>query len=230
MANPFKKRSNFVERSIMGTLSFLRESVFSEEFASKKGFLQLIDPRIKAVAFILLLILIMLAQEINSLIFLYLFCLLLAVFSRINIGFFLKRTWIFIPLFSIFIALPIIITQGVQSASFFILRVLASVSFVVLLSITTRHTELLRVLRIFGVPQVFVLTISMCYRYIFLFIGILENTYLALKSRTGFNIHYKRGQKIVAWNIASLWQRSFHLYQEVYSAMLSRGYSGEPKV
>jgi cobalt/nickel transport system permease protein len=225
-----KKRKNFIERSIMGVLSFLKETVFSEEYASKKGFLQLIDPRIKAAAFILLLILTMLTKDINLLFFLYLFCLLLVFLSKINIGFFLKRTWIFIPLFSLFIASPIIITQGWFSASFFILRVLVSVSFVVLLSITTRHAELLRVLRIFGVPRLFVLTISMCYRYIFLFIGILENTYLAVKSRAGSNIHYKRGQKIVSWNIASLWQRSFQLYQEVYSAMLSRGYSGEPKV
>ena len=87
---------------------------------------------------------------------------------------------------------------------------------------------LLKVLRIFKVPQAFVMTFGMCYRYIYLFIEIIQNTYLAIKSRVG-NIHsVKTGQSIVAWNIASLWQRSYQLNEEVYKAMLSRGYRGEP--
>ena len=39
---------------------------------------------------------------------------------------------------------------------------------------------------------------------------------------------YRKGQSIVAWNIATLWQRSFKLNEDVYSAMLARGYTGEP--
>jgi cobalt/nickel transport system permease protein len=46
----------------------------------------------------------------------------------------------------------------------------------------------------------------------------------------GGNLHYKKGQRIVAWKIANLWERSQQLNEEVYNAMLSRGYSGEPKV
>jgi cobalt/nickel transport system permease protein len=70
----------------------------------------------------------------------------------------------------------------------------------------------------------------MCYRYIYLFAEIIENTYLAIKSRVGISLHYKKGQGIVASNIANLWQRSIMMNQEVYNAMLSRGYTGEPKL
>ncbi|MDD5155106.1 MAG: energy-coupling factor transporter transmembrane component T, partial [Candidatus Omnitrophica bacterium] len=66
-------------------------------------------------------------------------------------------------------------------------------------------------------------------RYIFLFIEVLQNTYLAIKSRVGFVSSVKKGQGMVAWNIASLWQRSYALHNQVYYAMLSRGYDGEPK-
>jgi cobalt/nickel transport system permease protein len=59
---------------------------------------------------------------------------------------------------------------------------------------------------------------------------IIEKTYLAIKSRIGIKVHYEKGQRIVAWNIANLWQRSRQLNEEVYKAMLSRGYSGEPRV
>ncbi len=236
----------------MGALSFIKESLFAEEFASKKGFLQARDPRLKAVAILLFLITALLTKKIVFLGDLYLLCLVLAYLSGISVGFFLKRTWVFIPLFSLFIALPalfdfftpgeplwrvtlfgatLVITRpGLLSAALFVSRVVTCVSFVILLSLTTRHTQLLRVLRVFAIPQIFVMTMGMCYRYIFLFIEVIENTYRAIESRVGGSLHYKKGQRIVAWNIASLWQRSYQLNNEVYNAMLSRGYRGEPKV
>jgi len=236
----------------MGALSFLKDSVLSDEYASQQGFLQSINPQIKALTFVLFIIAVMLAEKIPLILFVYLTCIILTYISGIHIGFFLKRTWIFIPLFSLFIAVPalfnnfspgeplfifevlglkLVITRiGVLGASLFVFRVVTSVSLVVLLSLTTRHTELLRVLRFFRVSRVFILTLTMCYRYVYLFVEIIENTYLAIKSRVGISLHYKKGQGIVASNIASLWQRSIMMNQEVYNAMLSRGYTGEPKL
>ena len=245
------RRHNFIERSIMGTLSFLKESVFADEYAAKRGFLQARDPRIKSLSILFFLLAILFSKSVYFLIGMYAFCLVLAGLSSIPTGFFLKRTWIFIPLFSLFIAVPALFNiftpgeplltfklgsfvlsitrQGVASASIFFMRVLSSVSFCVLLALTTRHYVLLKVLRAFGVPQIFVMTLGMCYRYIYLFIEIIENTYTAIKSRVGFVTSSASGQRVVSWNIASLWQRSYHLHNDVYSAMLSRGYSGEPK-
>ena len=246
------KKNNFIERSISSALSFFKESVFSDDCASRDGFLQSLDPRIKTATFLLFIIQVLFIKNIVGLLPLYAISLLLACLSKIRPGFFLKRTWIFIPLFSLFITLPAIFSivtpgetlavlkiaglkltvtqQGLYGAALFVARVITSVSFVVLLSITTKHFELLKVLRIFKIPQVFVMTLGMCYRYIFLFVGIIENTYLAVKSRVGTKIQPKRGQRVVAFNIASLWQRSYRLNEDVYLAMLSRGYSGEPLV
>ncbi|MFA5410763.1 MAG: cobalt ECF transporter T component CbiQ [Candidatus Omnitrophota bacterium] len=246
------QRNNFIERSLAGALSFLRESIFADEYALKKGLLQSLDSRVKAATFLVFIIQALLIKQAVLLFCLYAFCLLLARLSNIRLGFFLQRTWIFMPLFSLFIALPalfsiftpgeallsfkiagiqlIITRQGLGGAFLFIMRVITCVSFVVLLSITTRHFTLLKVLRTFKVPQVFVMTAGMSYRYIYLFVGIIENTYLALKSRIGTRIHRRKGQHLVAWNIAYLWQRSYHLNEDVYKAMLSRGYSGEPVV
>ena len=243
-------KNNFIERSIAGAVSFLKESVYSDEYALKDGLLQSIDPRIKLVMFALFLLTILFTKSIIVSAFLYAICLALACLSRINIGFFLKRTWVFIPIFSVCIAIPalfsaftpgdaivsfnvagahlVITRQGLLGASLFIMRVIASVSFAILLSITTKHFALLKVLRIFRIPQVFVMILGMCYRYIYLFADIIENTYLAIKSRVGTRVHYRKGQHVVAWNMASLWYRSYRLNEDVYNAMLSRGYSGEP--
>jgi cobalt/nickel transport system permease protein len=244
--------NSFIERSITGALSFLKESIFAEEYASKPGFLQLLDPRIKVITIFLLIIATVLTRSIVVSFVLYALCLILAYFSQVKISFFLKRTWIFIPLFTLFIAIPALFNifspgealfslnligyklsitrQGILGATLFVIRVTASVSFAVLLSLTTRHFDLLKVLRIFGIPQIFVMTLGMCYRYIYLFLEVAENTYLAIKSRVGTRIHYKRGQHMVAWNMASLWLKSYHLNEAVYQAMLSRGYRGDPAV
>jgi len=240
------KSNNFIERSIVGGLTFLKASLFAEETAQKCGFLQSLDPRIKIIGFLLFIFQVLLTRDIPVLVFLYALSLLLVLISKINLGFFLKRTWIFIPLFSLFIAFPAIfgpgqplltgqmmgvkfsIThQGLAGAAVFVMRVVTCVSFVVLLNLTTKHFELLKALRIFKIPEIFITTLGMCYRYIFLFVEVIQNTYLAIKSRVGIGVQYQRGQDIVAWNIAVLWKRSVELNVQVYKAMLSRGYRGE---
>jgi len=89
---------SFIERSITGALSFLKESIFAEEYASKLGFLQLLDPRIKVITIFLLIIATVVTRSIAVSFVLYALCLILAYFSQVKISFFLKRTWIFIPL------------------------------------------------------------------------------------------------------------------------------------
>jgi cobalt/nickel transport system permease protein len=243
------KSNNFIERSIVGALTFLKNSIFAEEHALQNGFLQALDPRIKTISFLLFILQVLFTGSIVALLFLYAFCLFLVLVSKINLIFFLKRTWIFIPLFSLFIALPAIFSpgqalltwhilgikllitrQGLEGAGIFIMRVITCVSWVVLLNLTTKHFALLKVLRIFRIPQIFIMTLGMCYRYVYLFVEIIQNTYLAIKARVGMGVQYQKGQNIVAWNIASLWERSVGLNEEVYKAMLSRGYRGEALV
>ena len=236
----------------MGALSFLKDSVLADAYAAQKGFLQARDPCVKAVTILLLLLSVLFTRDILFLAGMYCVVLVLTYVSSISVEFFLKRTWFFIPFFSLVIAIPALFDvftpgqalwsfkvlgiaftvtrQGLDGAALFTLRVLTSVSLVVLLALTTKHSQLLRVLRIFKIPQVFVMTIGMCYRYIYLFVEIIENTYTAIKSRVGVIAHVKKGQQIVAWNIAHLWQRSYYLNTQVYNAMLSRGYTGEPRV
>ena len=65
----------------------------------------------------------------------------------------------------------------------FVTRVGVSVSLAVLLVMTTPWADLLKSLRALRVPQVFVLVLSMTYRYIFLFLHTTNGMLLARKSR-----------------------------------------------
>ena len=239
-------RRDFVERSIRGALSFFKEAIFADETAGLPGVLQSLDPRMKIVTVLLCLLLVLFTRSLAVLGMLYLLSMLLAVVSRIRLGFFLERTWIFIPLFSLLIAIPAMFSfvspgdpvftlgpfhvtrQGLVAAGFFIGRVITSVSLVVLLSMTTRHFDLLKALRFFGIPQMFVMVLGICYRYLYLFVEIVEHTHRAIRSRVGSHLHYQKGQKVVAWSIAHLWMRSYALNEQVYNAMVSRGFRGEP--
>jgi len=249
----FRKKTNgIVERSMLGAIGFLRESVSNDAVASRKGMLQICDPRFKCLSMVIVLISVLLSRSIISLTVLYAAVFVLAVFSAIRPAFFLKRTLLFIPVFSLCIVLPALFNgiipgepvftfrlfahnlsitrQGIDSALIFFLRVLVSVSLTVLLVLTTRHTVILKVLRIFMIPQIFVMTMAMSYRYIFLLLDSIYNTFLAVKSRVGFVESSKTGRLIAGTAMSGLWLRSYYLQARVYDAMLSRGYSGEPQV
>jgi cobalt/nickel transport system permease protein len=244
--------SGFIERTIEGMVSLLRETVSLELVAARNGFLQRCDPRFKCVSAALLLTAVLMSKSVVELSVLYLVVIFLVVVSSIGLRFFLERTLLFVPIFSLFIALPAIfntvtpgetlvsfkvlswtlcITKpGVDSAVIFFMRVLDSVSFAVLLVITTRQHVLLKVLRIFRVPQLFVMTMGMTYRYIFLFLDIIQKMFIAIKSRVGFISSSKTGRHVVTSNMAGLWLRSYRLQSQVYDAMASRGYAGEAYV
>lgn len=237
-------KNNFIEKSLLGVLSFVSQTVFAEEYAHCSGLMQRIGPKFKLIITLAILLVIAFSRSIPLIAGFYLLSVLLAGLSKINIFYFLKRVWLFIPLFALVIAVPAlfeiftpgeviafgITRQGLSSAGLFTLRVLTSVSFSVLLVLTTNHTQLLKSLRLIGVPVVFVTTLMMCYRYIYVFIKIVEDMYLGIKSRTITSLKNKKARKVVAWHMGSLWEKSKIMSEEIYLAMLSRGFNGEPKV
>jgi cobalt ECF transporter T component CbiQ len=230
----------------------LKSAVVDDDMAVRRGLLQKCDPRFKMLSIAVMLAAALFSKSIPALLILYAVVLCLTAASSIRLGFFLKRTWFFIPLFSLCIAVPAlfhvvtpgeplwsfkilwwtltITRQGVSSASIFLLRVLDSVSLAVLLVLTTRHHALLKALRVFKVPQLFVMILGMTYRYIFLLLDVIGNAFTAIKSRVGAVTSTKTGRRVVASNMAGLWLHSYRLQTQVYEAMLSRGYTGEPQV
>ncbi|MDD5456289.1 MAG: cobalt ECF transporter T component CbiQ [Candidatus Margulisbacteria bacterium] len=246
------RKHDFLEGSILGAISFIKEATLYEEYAARPAFLQTLDPRIKVVSFLFLLMLAVLLKNNVLIGCIYCFCLMLTFIADIPLLFFLGRTWLFIPLFSLFMVFPSLFSfitpgaslwsmnlggvtlsitkSGLAGALLFVTRIATTVSLVVLLSLTTRHTELLKVLRTFRVPQIFVMTLSMCYRYIYLYATIVENSFTAIKSRVGKVTQHKRGQRLVTGSMATTWRRSVRMSEEIYNAMLSRGYTGNPVI
>jgi cobalt/nickel transport system permease protein len=120
--------------------------------------------------------------------------------------------------------------NGLRAGLLFVLRVTVSVSIVVLLVLTTTWQKLLRALRILGVPHFFVFALGMTYRYAHLLLNLMLELQLGKKSRTLRASPWSQDQKWVASQMGYLFKRSQNLGENVYSAMLARGFQGEPKV
>lgn len=120
--------------------------------------------------------------------------------------------------------------QGVNMATIFTMRVAACVSAVVLLFITTPKEVLFKSLRSVGVPKIYVLTLEMAYRYIFLLMDMVREMYNAKKARTIKSRSMFEEQKWVGGRMGYTLIRSIDMSEKVHMAMMSRGFNGDVKV
>jgi cobalt/nickel transport system permease protein len=101
------------------------------------------------------------------------------------------------------------------------------VSLAVLLVLTTPWADVLKSLRTLRVPQVFVLILSMTYRYVFLFLHTANGILLARKSRVVGRTSGGEQRRWITGTMGNLMSRAFKMSNDVYAAMLARGFGGE---
>jgi cobalt/nickel transport system permease protein len=253
-------KKGFVGKTIDGIFGFLEEAFISESNSRRRGLLQSLDPRAKLISILAVIFATSLIGNLRVLIFIYVLTLIFAYLSKIEVGFFIKRVWLFIPVFAGIIALPMIFNiflpgdplfqvaylgpgghlgpltlpesifitrQGLNAAVIFTMRVATCVSAVVLLFITTPQQTLFKSLRTVGVPKLYVLTLEMAYRYIFLLMDLVRELYVAKKARTIRASGMFDEQKWVGGRMGYTLIRSLDMSEKVHMAMMSRGFSGD---
>lgn len=241
-----RRQSNWIERTLADITGAIERAVFTEEYTRKDGWLQRRDPRAKLGMFVLLALAIGLSNSLLALVLAYILLLVLARTSHIPFDFFVRRVWLGIPFFAGVVVLPsLFLASGphlfavqigplvigpslasILSAAVFVLRVAVSVSLAVLLIISTPWADLLKSLQLVRVPQVFVLLLSMTYRYIFLFLHTVNSLFEARKSRMVGYTGSREQRRWISSTMANLLHRSFKMSNDVYAAMMARGFSG----
>ncbi len=241
-----RRREGFVERSLTGVNEALERSLFADRIARQRGLLQTLDPRLKLVATLALLVAVSLSRNPGVLAALYLSTLALAAASKIPLEYFVRRAWLAVLLFTGMIALPALfltpgpawlhlplgltLTQtGATSALFLLLRVGASVSLAALLVLTTPWNSVLKALGVLGLPGVVVLVFGMTYRYIHLLLHLTSDMFLSRKSRLIRPPAGAEQRRLAAAMAGVLLGKSLQISSEVYLAMESRGYRGYPR-
>jgi cobalt/nickel transport system permease protein len=105
-ASPYASRAGFVERTIDNAAKYLRDAIISETIAKRYGLLQSLDPRVKVITILTIIVSVSIMRSPLTIWGIYCFTLLLAVASSVSLIFFIKRVWLFIPLFSAFVVIP----------------------------------------------------------------------------------------------------------------------------
>ncbi len=242
-----KRKPDFVARTIAGVAEAIERSVYTEEYARTDGFLQRVDPRAKVVVFICAVLAVGLSRSLPVLLALYVATVLMALTSRLPLGFFVKRVLLGVPLFAGIVFIPALFLihgkplvqadlgvlhlaisdNGLISLAIFVTRVSASVSLAILLVVTTQWADLLKALRVIRVPSVFIVVLGMTYRYIFLLLQTVENLFLARSSRTVGRPTDAEQRRWIGSSMGTLMGKSFKTSNDVYQAMVARGFTGD---
>ena len=248
-----RSKAGFIDKTISGASSVLRQALFTDDIAAQPGLLQRLDPRVKAITTLAIVIAAAMVRNIPVLVGMYVVALLLAMASMIPVGYFIKRVWLFIPIFTGIVVLPAtfsfithghivvplghwfgrrvgLTSQGLRSAGLIVIRVATSISFVVLVALTTTWTRLLAALRSMLLPRMFILVLGMAYRYVFHLLGSVTDMYEARKARTVHADNVVRsGRAFVSATAGTMFGKAHAMSEEVYQAMVSRGYTGQAR-
>jgi len=117
-----------------------------------------------------------------------------------------------------------ITSNGLYGMALLTCRVANSVALSLLVLHTTSFPDLIKALRVFRVPESFIAVITLSYKYVFTFTRILEDMHLAKKSRLLGGMDGGQSRRWAAGRMAFLFQKSQGRCEDIFKAMLSRGY------
>ena len=236
---------NFLERTLAGFLNALQQALYAEELAQTRGLLQRLDPRIKVIGILTLIIATAMAHNLEVIGLLFAVALTLAATSRVSPGLLCQRVWIPVLLFTGVIALPALFVipghvvwrlpalgwamtaQGLRSASYLVTRVETAATLSVVLILSTPWNHVLKALRVLRVPVVLVVILGMAYRYIFLLLESARDMLESRRSRSVGELSGSDHRRLAAASVGVLMSKTLQLSGDVYSAMLARGFRGE---
>lgn len=118
--------------------------------------------------------------------------------------------------------------QGIAAAGLVVTRVVLGVLLALVLALTTRWQDLLKA-GYSTVTAPFALILAIMYRYLFVLIRVIEDMHFARRARTIAPASGGMARRWAGSRIGALFLRSRRLSENVYQAMLARGYAGAPR-
>ena len=210
-------------------------------------FVHRLDPRVKFLAVLLYIVGVAVTQPPHWWAYLAFFVLIaaLALSSRTPIGYLVKRSLIVEPfVFFVAVFVPFFHPGGTlgqlslggwhitvyREGTFIFLGIMVkawlSIVALLLLSATTRLTDLLHGLERLRLPRVMVMILSFMYRYIFVLVEEVGRLRTARDSRGYGGGSHRHRIRTVGTMTGTLFIRSYERGERIYNAMLSRGYDG----
>jgi cobalt/nickel transport system permease protein len=179
----------------------------------------------------------------------FLFFMVLWGCTRLSPMVYFKRALIIIPLwgvvifFQIFIKNPYyteyttlvslpfginIYAESIQFAFILLVKFIVTISFIILLSSTTKTHDLINGAQRLGLPAEFALALGMMIRYLFVF-GYMYRKIVQTLETKAFDpfdnkLPYRYRMRQIGYTIGTMFIRSYEHGERVYTSMLCRGY------
>lgn len=217
--------------------------------------LQGIDPRAKLLVLLGFVLFSAFCSSIAVLLALSVVALIYAKLSGLDMAGFVRRAWVYIPVIVFLFSIPgasslftkgpplfyilrpgasgfpaglYFSAAGIGMAFRLALRPGVSLSFVFLLLLTTRWNRLTGALSRLRVPSVAVSVLNMAYRYLFIMTQTGGHMMQARYLRTVGRLRAGDNRRFMSRSAAQLFIKSHFFSEEVYGAMVCRGFTGSP--
>ena len=180
---------------------------------------------------------------------LFAFFLVLWACSRLSPAVYLRRLALILPFgiflvgFQVFVKNPYyevfhpvavlpfgieIYAESVEFASILLVKFIVSISFIILLSSTTKMQDLLEASGRLGLPREFTLPLGMMIRYIFVFADMFSKIRSAMATRCfdplDRTLPYRYRLRQLGYTVGMIFIRSYEQGERTYTSMLCRGY------
>ena len=237
---------SFLESTTLGFGRAFTRAMLSEKTAQQRGLLQSLDPRVRVVGLLALVLAVTLSRKLIAVTALLAIAVAIAVLSRVSILTLAKRVWLVVLGFTGVVALPALVVtpgrpvaslgslaiteQGLRTAALLILRVETAVTLTTLLVLCTPWAHVLKALRALRLPKEAIVMLAMTYRYVFLLVETASQMFESRRSRTVGVLKQEDQRHMAARTAGVLLSKSLALSNDVYVAMQSRGFRGDVQV
>lgn len=221
---PIRDKEKFLDKSIVGIITIL--SKIRRENNSQDGLIYKINPLVKLSSTIGLIIFLSLSKNMDFVYFMLAYSLVyLCLLDGIAIKKILAVSLI-VPVFTLIMLLPSIFFMGnTQSSIMLVLKIFITVVLVNTLSYTTNWSDITKALKIFFIPDMFILVFDITIKYIYVLGDFSLKMLYALKLKSVGKNNEKRNS--LSRIIGNLFLKSKTMGEEMYSAMECRGFTGE---
>ncbi|MFC1835645.1 cobalt ECF transporter T component CbiQ [Thermodesulfobacteriota bacterium] len=219
--------------------------IFSDIFACRENRLTRIDPRVKLVIAIPLILAVIMSSGIHLPLAVAVVCICTMILIRIPASLILARLVAPLGIVFVIVVLQTFMTsghpifafeiwgyqlaateEGLQRGILIGSRVIGAVSVVLLLSSVSPAHKIFEALRWFRVPETWVEMALLVYRYIFVLIDQAADVAAAQRSRLGYS-SLRRSFSSLGILAGTVVTRSLDQSLRTYEAMVLRGYQGE---
>ncbi|MCI4439218.1 hypothetical protein JHC27_05185 [archaeon] len=227
-------------KTILNIDEFLEHSLFEEKNVYRNGLMQKVSPEEKLVLTFLIIATTLVEEKPLSISLFFALSLILSFLSKVDFLEFLKRTFIFIPLYALVISFPRLflgnqkdivirffnLELGTSFSSLnqfltFNFRVVVATSLVVLITMTTTIGELSNTLKKIRLPREISISLLLTYRLLFVYLTKIRDLALSIESRVAEG---RVGLKETGRLVSNLLLRGFEESELVFLALESRNF------